>query len=235
MNSDYKRETRSIKELSPEDRPRERLYAHGEKALSTAELLAIIIGSGNAKQSAVELMQEVLRDCEDKLLLLSRLSVEDLMQYSGIGMAKAITLKATMELGRRRAEEDVTRDLTSLTNSADIFRYMQPLMRDLNHEECYALLLNNNFKLIKRVRISQGGLTETAVDVRVIMKHALLAECTALVLVHNHPSGKCKPSRMDDDLTERTKQACSVLRLRFMDHVIIGDSDYYSYAENGKI
>ena len=229
------RESLSIKDLSPEDRPRERLYAHGEKALSTAELLAIIIGSGNTNQTAVELMQTVLHDCEDKLLLLSRLSIEDLMKYKGIGQAKAITLKATMELGRRRAAEDSNRDLTSLSNSEDIFKYMQPLMRDLNHEECYALLLNNNFKLIKRVKISQGGLTETAVDVRLIMKHALSAEATALVLVHNHPSGNCRPSRMDKDLTQRTRQACDLLRLHFVDHVIIGDSDYYSFAEEGAI
>lgn len=225
----------TIKQLSEEDRPREKMRANGEEMLTTAELLAILIGSGSPQKNAVELMQEILRDCDDKLILLSRLSVDELKQYNGIGEAKALTIKAAMELGRRRATEEVTRDLVKITDSQTIYRYMREKMKDLGHEECWALMLNNNAKLIKRVRISQGGITETSVDVRLVMKQAILAEATALVLVHNHPSGSCRPSRFDDQLTQSVHEACKALHIRFMDHVIVTDGDYYSYAEEGKV
>ena len=225
----------TIKNLAPEDRPREKLHDKGEEALTTAELLAILIGSGSPKKSAVELMLDILRDCDHKLLLLSRLTIEELMQYNGIGEAKAITLKAAMELGRRRASEEASRYLTQMTQAQTIYRYMHPILRDLNHEECWVLLLNNNARLIKRVRISQGGISETSVDVRIIMKHAILAEATSLVLVHNHPSGSIRPSKADDQLTQHTNMACRTLNIRFLDHLVITDGDYYSYAEQGRI
>lgn len=224
-----------IKELALEDRPREKLYQRGEEALTTAELLAILIGSGTPKKSAVELMREIMRDCDDKLILLSRLSVEELMRYNGIGEAKAITIKAAMELGRRRATEERVSALQTIDNSKQIYEYMRPQLGDLDHEECWVLLLNNSHRLIKRVRISQGGRTSTQVDVRILLKQALLGEATSVVLVHNHPSGSCKPSRDDDQLTEAVKRATQAVNIRLIDHVIVADGDYFSYAENGKI
>lgn len=225
----------NIKELAIEDRPREKLYQRGEEALTTAELLAILIGSGTSKKSAVELMREVMRDCDDKLILLSRLSVEELMRYNGVGEAKAITIKAAMELGRRRATEEKASALQVIDNSRQIYEYMRPQLADLVHEECWVLLLNHSQRLIKRVRISQGGRTGTQVDVRILLKQALLAEALAIVLVHNHPSGSCRPSRDDDQLTEAVKRATQAVNIRLIDHVIVTDGDYYSYAENGKI
>ena len=225
----------TIKNMAEENRPREKMLANGEDALTTAELLAILIGSGSPQKNAVELMQEILHDCDDKLMLLSRLSVDELKQYNGIGEAKALTLKAAMELGRRRATEEVTRDLMEIKDAQTIYRYMHPKMKDLPYEECWALMLNNKAKLLKRVRISQGGITETSVDIRIVMKNAIVSGATSLVLVHNHPSGSCRPSKFDDQLTHSLHEACKVLNIRLIDHVIVTDGDYYSYAENAKI
>lgn len=225
----------SIKEWAVEERPREKLQGRGEQALTTAELLAILIGSGTTKKSAVELMRDVLRECDDKLLLLSRMSIEELMAFNGIGEAKAITIKAAMELGRRRAAEESVTKLQQLADARQVYEYMLPLVRDLNHEESWAILLNNSSRLIKRVSISLGGRTETLVDVRVVLKHALINEATGIVMVHNHPSGSCRPSKHDDMLTKHLIDACRTMNLRLIDHVIVTDGDYYSYAENGKV
>ncbi len=225
----------NIKELSADDRPREKLLAKGSEALSKAELLAILIGSGSATKNAVELMVEVLRDCDDRLILLNRLSVEELMKYKGIGEAKAITLKAAMELGRRRAQEEALTDLKVISTAQQIYEYMHADVRELTHEESWVFLLNNSSRLIKRVRLSQGGRTETSVDVRILLRHALLAEATSVILVHNHPSGSCRPSQEDNRLTERVNQACRTVNIRLIDHVIVTDGDYYSFSENGKL
>lgn len=225
----------NIKELSADDRPREKLLAKGSEALSKAELLAILIGSGSATKNAVELMVEVLRDCDDRLILLNRLSVEELMKYKGIGEAKAITLKAAMELGRRRAQEEALTDLKVISTAQQIYEYMLADIRELTHEESWVFLLNNSSRLIKRVRLSQGGRTETSVDVRILLRHALLAEATSVILVHNHPSGSCRPSQEDNRLTERVNQACRTVNIRLIDHVIVTDGDYYSFSENGKL
>ncbi|MBQ3780808.1 MAG: DNA repair protein RadC [Bacteroidaceae bacterium] len=225
----------NIKELSADDRPREKLLAKGSEALSKAELLAILIGSGSATKNAVELMVEVLRDCDDRLILLNRLSVEELMKYKGIGEAKAITLKAAMELGRRRAQEEALTDLKVISTAQQIYEYMHADVRELTHEESWVFLLNNSSRLIKRVRLSQGGRTETSVDVRILLRHALLAEATSVILVHNHPSGSCRPSQEDNRLTERVNQACRAVNIRLIDHVIVTDGDYYSFSENGKL
>ncbi len=225
----------NIKELSADDRPREKLLAKGSEALSKAELLAILIGSGSATKNAVELMVEVLRDCDDRLILLNRLSVEELMKYKGIGEAKAITLKAAMELGRRRAQEEALTDLKVISTAQQIYEYMLADVRELTHEESWVFLLNNSSRLIKRVRLSQGGRTETSVDVRILLRHALLAEATSVILVHNHPSGSCRPSQEDNRLTERVNQACRAVNIRLIDHVIVTDGDYYSFSENGKL
>ena len=225
----------NIKDLSADDRPREKLLAKGEEALTKAELLAILIGSGSRSKNAVELMTDVLRDCDDRLILLNHLSVEELMKYKGIGQAKAITLKAAMELGRRRALEQLTKDLLVFQTSEQVYHYMLPNVQELTHERSWALMLNNSSRLIKRVTLSQGGRTETSVDLRILLRHALLAEATSLILVHNHPSGSCHPSREDKRLTEMVAQGCRTVNIRLIDHIIVTDGDYYSFADNGQL
>jgi len=224
----------NINEWSIDDRPREKLERLGAQALSNAELLAILIGSGSTRQSAVDLMKDVLRDCNNNLNTLGKMSIHDLEQYHGMGPAKAITILAACELGKRRSAEaaEKRQDLGSATA---IYNYMHPRMQDLDVEEAWILLMNQNFKLIKAVRISHGGITETAVDVRVIMKEALMVNATVMALCHNHPSGNNTPSRLDDKLTERIRKACDIMRIYFLDHVIVCDGAYYSYREKGRL
>ena len=224
----------SIKHWAEEDRPREKLMAKGAEALTNAELLAILIGGGTTKKSAVELMQEVLRSCGDTLRGLNHLTLQDLLRFNGIGEAKALTIIAAAEIGNRRMMED-SHKIQQIRTSADVLHYMNPYIQDLNHEECWVLLLNNYARLINCVRISQGGLTETAVDVRVVLKEALKHDATSFILVHNHPSGNMRPSRYDDDLTQRMSRAAATVNLRMIDHVIVTEGEYYSYSENGKI
>ena len=223
----------SITQMAEEDRPREKLMAKGPGALTTAELLAILIGSGNRKETAVELSQRLLRDCGGSLQRLARRSADELKQYDGVGDAKALTIMAATELARRRDREDVVEE--KLDGAEKIYAYMHPIMRDLDVEESYILLMNQAFKLIKHVRLSHGGLTETAVDVRLIMKEAILNNATIIALTHNHPSGNTRPSRDDDRLTQRISEACRTMRIHFADHVIVTDGGYYSYRENGKL
>lgn len=224
----------NINEWSIDDRPREKLERLGASALSNAELLAILIGSGSTRQSAVDLMKDVLRDCNNNLNTLGKMSIHDLEQYHGMGPAKAITILAACELGKRRSAEaaEKRQDLGSATA---VYNYMHPRMQDLDVEEAWILLMNQNFKLIKAVRISHGGITETAVDVRVIMKEALMVNATVMALCHNHPSGNNTPSRLDDKLTERIRKACDIMRIYFLDHVIVCDGAYYSYREKGRL
>ena len=224
----------NINEWSIDDRPREKLERLGAQALSNAELLAILIGSGSTRQSAVDLMKDVLRDCNNNLNTLGKMSIHDLEQYHGMGPAKAITILAACELGKRRSAEaaEKRQDLGSATA---VYNYMHPRMQDLDVEEAWILLMNQNFKLIKAVRISHGGITATAVDVRVIMKEALMVNATVMALCHNHPSGNNTPSRLDDKLTERIRKACDIMRIYFLDHVIVCDGAYYSYREKGRL
>ena len=209
----------SIKDLPEDERPRERLLKFGAENLSDAELLAILIGSGTPKMSAVEVMKNVLAACKGNLNTLGRMSVDELTAFDGIGPAKAVTIIAACELGKRR----------------QIYEYMRTLIAEQQVEEAWALLLNQNFKLIKAVRVSHGGLTETAVDIRVVMKQALLCNATMLALCHNHPSNNPRPSTVDDRLTQNVKKACDYLRFYFLDHVIICDGAYYSYREKGRL
>jgi DNA repair protein RadC len=162
------------------------------------------------------------------------MSVEELMSFNGIGVAKAITLKAAAEIGRRRAVEDVA-EVERFSDSSQIYAYMLPLMRDLPHEECWVLLLNNNARLLKKVRISTGGLTNTLVDVRMIMKEAILADATMLVLVHNHPSGSPRPSNDDNRLTDAVDKAAQTMNLKLLDHVVVAEGGFYSYCDEGKL
>lgn len=224
----------SIKDLAEEERPREKLLAKGANALTIHELLAILIGGGTTEKTAVELMQDIMADCEGKLVNLSRMDVEELMRYKGIGEAKALSIIAAAEIGRRRVEESVA-DLHLFDGAETVLKYMRPKIQDLTHEESWVLLLNNNSKLIRCVHLSSGGITETAVDIRMLFKHACLANATCIILVHNHPSGRINPSRADIELTQRVQKAGQVMNIRLIDHVIVTDSDYYSFAEQGKI
>ena len=224
----------SINQWAEEDRPREKLAALGPEALSNAELLAILIGSGNTDESAVELMKRILNSCNNNLNTLGKMSVHELMQFKGIGEAKAITILAACELGKRRQREQAE-ERPDLGTATRMYNYLHTHMQDLDVEEAWLLLMNQNFRLIKSVRLSHGGITETAVDVRLIMKEAVLCNATILAQAHNHPSGSTRPSHDDDQLTDRVRKACDFMRIHFADHVIITDGAYYSYHEQGRI
>lgn len=223
----------NINQWAEEDRPREKMERLGADALSNSELLAILIGSGSTKESAVELMKRILADCKNSLNILSRMSVSDLCRYNGVGPAKAITIMAACELGKRRQME-TPEERPDLGTATRIYNHMHPMMQDLDVEEFWILLLNQHYRLIKKIRISHGGLTETAVDIRVIIREAVLANATILAACHNHPSGNLTPSRQDDELTRTIKQACELMRIHFLDHIIITDGQYYSYHEQGR-
>lgn len=224
----------SINQWAKEDRPREKLAASGAEALSNAELLAILIGSGSMKESAVELMKRILSECNNNLNTLGKMSLHELMQYNGIGEAKAITILAACELGKRRQREQAE-ERPDLGTATRMYNYLHTHMQDLDVEEAWLLLMNQNFRLIKSLRLSHGGITETAVDVRLIIKEAVLCNATILALAHNHPSGSIRPSADDNRLTERVKKACEVMRIHFLDHVIVTDGAYFSFHEAGKI
>jgi DNA repair protein RadC len=223
----------TINKWAEEDRPREKMASLGAEALSNAELLAILIGSGSPKESAVELMKRILADCKNNLNTLGKMSIHELCAYNGIGEAKAISILAACELGKRRQME-TPEERPDLGTATRIYNHMHPVMQDLDVEEFWVLLMNQHYRLIKKVRISHGGITETAVDIRIIIKEAVLANATILAVCHNHPSGSLKPSSQDDDLTKGIKRACELMRIHFQDHVIITDGHYYSYHESGK-
>lgn len=224
----------SIKDWDEADMPREKLERLGAEALSNAELLAILIGSGSAEESAVDLMKRVLNGCKNNLNTLGKRTINELCAYKGIGPAKAITILAACELGKRRQLEKAE-ERENLNSASAIYEHMHPIMQDLDVEEAWILLMNQNFKLIKKIRISHGGFSETAVDVRVIMKNALLSNATVLALCHNHPSNNIRPSNDDDRITKRIKDACQLMRVFFLDHLIITDGKYYSYSEEGRL
>jgi len=222
-----------ISQWAEDDQPREKLRDKGPQALSNAELLAILIGSGRPGVSAVELMQEVLNDCKNNLNTLGKMTIRQLMSYNGIGEAKAITILAACELGKRRQKE-TPEERPKLDTATKIYNEMHPLMQDLDIEEFWVLLLNQNYRLIKKVRISQGGIAETSVDIRIIFREAVLANATIIAVCHNHPSGGLTPSHADNELTRSIQRACELMHIHFMDHVIITDGLYYSYHEHGK-
>lgn len=226
----------SINKWAEEDRPREKLMRLGPSALSNAELLAILIGSGSQDESAVDLMKRVLADCDNNLNTLGKKTIAELTDgnYKGMGPAKAVTILAACELGKRRQAEKAE-ERKQLNSAKAIYEYMHPRMQDLSEEEAWVLLMNQNFKLIKAVQLSHGGITETAVDIRVIIKNALLCNATVVALCHNHPSGNARPSGDDDRITQKLKKACEVMRLYMLDHLIITDGRYYSYSEEGRL
>ena len=223
-----------ITQWAEDDKPREKLVAHGAEALSTAELMAILIGTGSRKESAVDLMNRILAECDNRIATMSRMSLEELCRYNGIGLAKAVTLLAACELGKRREQEEKP-PRTTLSDSRAIYEHLRLRIRDLDVEEAFVVLMNQSFKHIRTVRLSHGGLTETAVDVRVVLKEALFANATVVALAHNHPSGNVTPSKGDDRVTKMLADACNMMRLYFLDHIVLTDGNYYSYRDNGKL
>ena len=224
----------NINQWAEEDRPREKLMRLGPSALTDAELLAILVGSGSTKEDAVTLMRHILADCKNNLNTLGKLTIRDLCKYNGVGEAKAITILAACELGKRR-QSGKPEERPDLGTATLIYNYMHPQLQDLDVEEFWLLLMNQNHRLIKQIRISHGGITETAVDIRIIIREAVLANATMLAICHNHPSGSLRPSSMDNDLTTSIQRACQLMRIKFLDHVIITDGAYYSYCETGRV
>lgn len=224
----------SITSWPEDDRPREKLLKQGAQSLSNAELLAILIGTGYAETDAVMVMKQVLSQCNNNLNALGKMTASELMAFKGIGEAKAVTILAACELGKRRAQSDVIEQET-LSSAEAIHRYAHCIIGEQSVEHGLVLYLNQGYKLIKAVQLSKGGITETAVDVRIVVKEALLCNATVVVFCHNHPSNNIQPSRADDQLTQQLKAGCDFLRLFFLDHIIIGDGKFYSYREEGRL
>jgi len=223
-----------IKDWALEDRPREKLLLKGVTSLSDAELLAIFVRSGTKKETAVQISQRILRSASNNLSELGKLSVTDLMEFNGIGKAKAVTIAAAMELARRKsASQPVKRE--SVRCSRDAYRVFYPVLCDLKHEELWIALTNRSGKVIEKMKISQGGTGNTAADMRHILKPAVHKLCSGIILCHNHPSGNIQPSPEDDLLTSNLGKAAKLMNVKLLDHIILYDETYYSYADEGKI
>jgi len=224
----------SIKNWSQHDQPREKLRDKGKAALSDAELVAILIGSGTKAESAVALSKRILASTDNNLSELGKLSIKQLTAFKGIGEAKAISIIAALELGRRRRGADAL-ERKKITSSVSVFELMQPVIGDLAHEEFWIVYLNNSNKVIQKNQLSKGGITGTLVDVRLALKTALEVSATAIILVHNHPSGTLKPSQADKDLTTKLKTAGQSLDIKVLDHLIITENAYFSFADENLI
>ena len=224
----------TIRQWATEDRPSEKLQMYGVKSLSDAELLSILIGSGTSKNTAVDIAQNLLDKFDHNLNTLGKARFDEINDVEGVGTSTACKVLAAVELGKRRqnAMAALKPDMGTATR---IYNYMLPKMMDLETEHFYILLMNNNYRLIKAECISQGGLTEVSVDVRIIMREAVLNNATIMAICHNHPSGSLHPSKYDDMLTQSVKKAAEIMRIHFTDHVIVTDGCYYSYAECGKL
>lgn len=222
-----------IKDWAIEDRPREKLLQKGIQSLSDAELIAILIGSGSVKESAVDLSKKILHAYQNNLSQLGKCSIDDLKnRFHGIGEAKAISIIAALELGRRRnASESI--NLDQIKSSNDVFELFHPIINDLTHEEFWILLLNQSNKVITKQKISQGGIAGTVIDVRIILKKALDNMATSIILSHNHPSGNLQPSKADIDITTKMLKAGNVLDIPVLDHIIVADNHYFSFADEG--
>ena len=221
-----------ITNWSEDDKPREKLMLKGKSALSDAELIAILIGSGSRNESAVDLSKRILASVDNNLNALGKLSITQLMTFKGIGEAKAISIIAAMELGRRRRSEDAL-ELKKVTSSKVIFEIMQPIIGELPHEEFWIIYLNNSNKVISKSQLSKGGITGTLVDVRIVFKTALEMGATALILCHNHPSGTLVPSEADKQITRKLKLAGESLEIKVLDHLIVTEASYFSFADEG--
>lgn len=234
MNNNEYTDTRRILSWAEEDRPREKLLLKGKAALSDAELIAILIGSGTRELSAVDLSKVILQKAVNNLNELAKLSIKDLMKVKGIGEAKAISIIAALELGRRRKESEVVRR-PRISSSRDAYEQIQPYLLDLPHEEFWLLLLNRANEVIKPVQVSQGGVSGTVADPKIIFKFAIENLSSAIILVHNHPSGNLKPSEADKELTRRLSSAGKLLEIPVLDHLIFTDGGYLSFADEGML
>ena len=221
-----------ITNWSEDDKPREKLMLKGKSVLSDAELIAILIGSGSRNESAVDLSKRILASVDNNLNALGKLSITQLMTFKGIGEAKAISIIAALELGRRRRSEDAL-ELKKVTSSKVIFEIMQPIIGELPHEEFWIIYLNNSNKIISNSQLSKGGITGTLVDVRIVFKTALEMGATALILCHNHPSGTLVPSDADKQITRKLKLAGESLEIKVLDHLIVTEASYFSFADEG--
>ncbi len=223
-----------INQWSQDDRPREKLLLKGRSALSDAELIAILIGSGSKNETAVSLARRILQSNAQNLNQLAKLSIADLQQYKGIGEVKAISIIAALEIGRRRRLEEAM-EVPKIADSQSVFKLMQPLIGDLAHEEFWIVFLNNSNKVLQKFQLSKGGLTGTLVDIRLIYKKALEVSATALILCHNHPSGKLQPSPSDIEITRKIKDAGKLMDIQVLDHLIITEKAYFSFADEGRL
>ena len=223
---------KSIKSWAEEDRPREKMLAKGKEALSNAELIAILIGSGNSKETAVDLSKRILHDNKDNLIELSRLTINDLMKYNGIGEAKAVSIAAALELGRRRRFSEAL-EKPSIKNSQVAYECFYAHLSDLDHEQFWIMLLNNANKVIKLEKIGVGGMTGTTADPKKIFKISLENNAASVMLCHNHPSGNVIPSSADKKITENLVKAATFLEIKILDHIIIGNDNSFSFADEG--
>lgn len=221
-----------IKDWALEDRPREKMLYRGIASLSDTELLAILIRSGSKNETAVELSRKILNDVNNNLHELGRRNFEDLSKYKGIGEAKAISILAAMELGRRRNQSSAL-EMDKITCSNDVANYLRPLMGDLDHEEFWVLFLNRQNKVTDKQKLSQGGITGTVIDVRLVLKKALEKHATSIIIGHNHPSGNLDPSEADRKITRQLKEASAVMEIPLLDHLIITQTGYFSFADEG--
>ncbi|MGL5012665.1 MAG: RadC family protein [Bacteroidales bacterium] len=225
----------SIKEWAEDDRPREKLIQKGASALSDAELLAILIGSGNSKESAVALCKRILNNYNNKITTLARCSIKELTsKFNGIGEVKAVTILAAIELAKRHKRDD--RDnISTIKSSKDVHSHFYSLMSDLHHEEFWVILLNPANQILATKRISQGGIAATSVDIKIILRHALIEPATHFIACHNHPSGNINPSPQDNILTQKLSEAARMMDMRLLDHIIFSSDSHYSYADSGKL
>lgn len=231
---EYENKSLSIKAWAEDDRPREKLILKGKTALSDAELIAILIGSGNRNESAVALSKRILNSINNNLNKLGKLSVSDLQKFKGIGEAKAVSIITALELGRRRRLEEALIP-PKITSSKAVFEIMQPLIGELQHEEFWIIYVNNSNKVLLKEQSSKGGLTGTLVDVRLVFKKAIDIFATAIILCHNHPSGKLQPSQADKSITQKLKIAGETLDIKVLDHLIITENAYFSFADESLI
>ncbi len=222
----------SIKSWANDDRPREKMMLKGSNSLSDAELIAILIGSGNREESAVALAKRILQSVDNNINSLAQLSLEELMHFKGIGEAKAISILTALELGKRRRLEAALL-IPKISSSKTVYDIMQPLLGDLQHEEFWVLFLNNANKLTNKMQLSKGGMLGTVVDIRLILKKALAYNAVGLILVHNHPSGNTKPSEEDKNITAKVNKAAELLDLKVLDHLIVTGNNYFSFADEG--
>jgi len=232
MKESYNLSKITIKQWNEDDRPREKLMLKGKSVLSNAELIAILIGSGNNEQSAVELSKTILDSVDNNLAIISKLSIHDLLKFKGIGEAKAVSIIAALELGRRRKELEAPQR-NKITCSNDAYNYMYESLVDVPHEEFWVIYLNRANVILKKERTTSGGITGTVVDARLIFKTAVDQLACGIILVHNHPSGNKEPSQADKQLTQKLKEAGKLLDIPVMDHIIFTDNEYFSFADEG--